>query len=151
MEKVTGYLTRRRAGRWQLLVFHDPGWPDFGWVVPGGTVEAGEGLEAAMRREILEESGRSDVMTLRYLGAVRHASAAGDAVHRHFFTGTVGADCPDRFTHVTRSADEDNGWVCLYEWLDIGSDAPVLGGHLGLGLPALRAALKSGTIAIHSV
>jgi len=48
------------AGRSVLLIEgRDPARPDRGtwWLTPGGGIEAGESLEAAVTREILEETG----------------------------------------------------------------------------------------------
>lgn len=52
MEKVTGYITWRRAGVAQLLVFRDPGHAAFGLVVACGTVEENERLEDALLRDV---------------------------------------------------------------------------------------------------
>lgn len=41
----------------RLLLGHAVGWPDRQFSVPAGFVEPGESLEAAVRREVLEETG----------------------------------------------------------------------------------------------
>lgn len=54
VEKVVAFITRERQGRRELLVFdHDMS----GTQVPAGTVEYGEELEAAVLREVWEETG----------------------------------------------------------------------------------------------
>ncbi|WP_158059227.1 NUDIX hydrolase [Halorussus halophilus] len=40
----------------EVLLVRDHDWPGF-WVEPGGTVESGEAIEQATRREITEETG----------------------------------------------------------------------------------------------
>ena len=138
MEKVTAYITRTRGGAAQLLVFRDPGHAAFGLVVPGGTVEEGEGLEEALLREIHEESGLNSARVLRHLATIQYSTGAGTAVTRHYFHCALDGDCPDAYTHVVRSQDEDDGWVCDYFWLDLDRQRPpTLGGRLGDGVDAL--------------
>ncbi len=138
MEKVTAYITRRSKDSVELLVFRDPGHADFGLVVPGGTVEAHERLEDALVREVREESGFSSVRVLAYLGAVEYTGLGGGVVTRHYYHCALDAPCPDCFTHVTRSQDEDDGWICQYFWLHLDPDRlPSLGGRLGDRLDAL--------------
>lgn len=54
--KVIAYITRGRGGETRLLVFEHVDNPDAGVQVPKGTVEPGETLENAARREVREES-----------------------------------------------------------------------------------------------
>jgi len=132
MEKVTAYITRGGDGAAQLLVFRDPGHADFGLVVPGGTVQEHERLEEALLREIQEESGFASVRVLGYLGAVEYTGAGGTPVTRHYYHCAVEGPCPEVFTHVVRSQDEDDLWICHYFWLDLDPRRPPrLGGRLG--------------------
>jgi 8-oxo-dGTP diphosphatase len=52
----------------QLLVFNKPDFPGTGVEVPGGTVEDGEAIEAAARREFSEETGLDAPPTFHRLG-----------------------------------------------------------------------------------
>jgi 8-oxo-dGTP pyrophosphatase MutT (NUDIX family) len=64
--KVTAYITRPAGGATELLLFRHP---TAGIQVPAGTVEIGEPVEAAARREAREESGLDGLRLVRPLGA----------------------------------------------------------------------------------
>lgn len=51
--------------RGEIFLFQSHKWRD-AWAIPGGHIEAGESAEAAVRREVLEETGLS-VDTVRFL------------------------------------------------------------------------------------
>ena len=57
------------------------------WEFPGGKVEAGEELAAALRRELREELGIESVIG-REVATVRHQYTEGLAVELHFFLVT---------------------------------------------------------------
>jgi 8-oxo-dGTP diphosphatase len=57
------------------------------WEFPGGKVEAGESLEAALEREIREELG-VDIAVVREFFSVEH-DYADKSVHLHFFDCTI--------------------------------------------------------------
>jgi 8-oxo-dGTP diphosphatase len=71
---------------------HPPGSDRFAgrWNGIGGHVEAGEGLRAAARRELFEETGL-DVPDLRLRGVVHESGLLGHAYVVFFFVGEVGA------------------------------------------------------------
>lgn len=54
LEKVTAFVTRKSAAGLDLLLFQHP---TAGVQLPAGTVEEGEPLEAAVVREVAEETG----------------------------------------------------------------------------------------------
>ncbi|MDF3064726.1 MAG: hydrolase [Polyangiaceae bacterium] len=96
--KALGYVTR--AGR--LLVFRQLGRPDQGVQVPGGSVEPGESLADAARREVQEETGLTSLRVARYLGAAVYELKvdAGPPHLRHFFHVVVEGAGPERWQHV---------------------------------------------------
>lgn len=70
-EVVIAYLLN---GRGQLLLVQRPPEGLLGglWELPGGKVETGETLEAALQRELWEEVGIRRLRARRYLGCVEH-------------------------------------------------------------------------------
>ena len=79
-----------RSGERLLLLRHAPGSARFAgrWNGVGGHVEAGEGIRAAARRELLEEAG-IDVADLRLRGVVHETGLLGHAYVVFFFVGEV--------------------------------------------------------------
>ncbi len=61
-----GVIVRWEEGYLQLALVREEGLPDF--ILPKGSVEAGEDLEMAARREIKEEAGLSGLILLGELG-----------------------------------------------------------------------------------
>lgn len=66
-KKVHAYVTREKEGAMQLLVFKHRDTPEAGIQVPGGTVDEGETLKAAILREVQEESGLRHLCIERFL------------------------------------------------------------------------------------
>lgn len=66
-KKVHAYITREKEGVMQLLVFKHRDIHEAGIQVPGGTVDEGETLEAAILREVQEESGLRHLCIERFL------------------------------------------------------------------------------------
>ena len=65
VQKVTAFIVREKSGIKELLVFKHP---TAGIQIPAGTVEAGEDLETAVKREVYEETGLQSVEIEAYLG-----------------------------------------------------------------------------------
>ncbi len=109
--KVVAYITRGR----ELLVFEHEGMPEAGVQVPAGTVEPDEPLEAALWREIAEESGltHEHLSFRRWLGDWPHP-AHGNI--RHYAWLTVGLDAPNHWVHRVNGAGEDQGLMFVYRW-----------------------------------
>ncbi len=65
VQKVTAFIVRENNGVRELLVFKHP---TAGVQIPAGTVEAGEDIETAVKREVYEETGLQFVEIENYLG-----------------------------------------------------------------------------------
>jgi 8-oxo-dGTP pyrophosphatase MutT (NUDIX family) len=106
----------------RLLVFHHPG--DGDMQLPKGTIEPGEAPEAAVRRELLEESGIDYTGTLRPLGTLQRDCAAGveGNIHSHqqrwhLFLMQAEGSLPEAFDHVATGSPEEDGLVFSFCWL----------------------------------
>jgi 8-oxo-dGTP pyrophosphatase MutT (NUDIX family) len=114
----------------RLLVFQHPG--DGDMQLPKGTIEPGESPEAAVRRELLEESGIAFDGPLEPLGTLERDCEAGveGNLHRHaqrwhLFLMRAQAPLPEHFTHVASGSPEEDGLVFSFSWL--APDAPLQG------------------------
>lgn len=65
VQKVTAFIVREKDGVKELLVFKHP---TAGVQIPAGTVEKGEDIETAVKREVYEETGLRFVEVEDYLG-----------------------------------------------------------------------------------
>jgi 8-oxo-dGTP pyrophosphatase MutT (NUDIX family) len=118
--KVCAYLTRRDGS--QLLVFNGPGHD--GLQVPKGTVEMGESLGAALRREVAEESGLSVAEADRVASDVwtRRVGPLKKYV-RHFYHADID-ESRDQWSHVVTGHGEERGETFEYFWVDLPTSEP---------------------------
>jgi 8-oxo-dGTP diphosphatase len=98
--KRKGFAYITHQGR--LLVFTHPNSPEAGIQVPAGSLEPGEEPEAGALREAIEETGRTDLEVVSFLGEVERERTWGglNEIHHRFFfhlrcTGTP----PERWRH----------------------------------------------------
>jgi len=114
----------------RLLVFLHPG--DAGMQLPKGTVEPGESPEAAVRRELLEESGIAYDGELLPLGTLDRECEAGIEGNQekasqlwHLFLMRAQAPLPEHFEHTASGSPEEHGLLFRFSWL--APDAPLDG------------------------
>lgn len=83
-------LYRRASSGWEVLLVHGSGWYNRNkpWSIPKGEPDEDEPLEAAARRETLEETGLQ-CGELTYLGVITYKKS-GKQVHA--FAGPAPAD-----------------------------------------------------------
>ncbi len=132
--KVGAFIVRDNGLRPQeLLLFTHPDCPEAPIQIPGGSVEAGEAIEAALWREIREETGLVDLKLVRKIGVSKFPSMfnIGEVLERHCFLLSVPAQTPDRWIHCVEGGGVDGGMRFAYEWRQIDADFR-LSGDLGL-------------------
>ena len=89
--------------------------------LPGGGAKPDETPEAAIFREILEETGltQSDLHLVRKLGVSHYFKSFIQAdVERHDFLLRVPDTWPDEWSHFVTGGGEDEGACFLFRWLD---------------------------------
>ena len=77
VEKVTAFVTRERNGVRELILFRHP---TAGIQIPAGTVEDGETPEAAVIREVFEETGLQGVKIEQLLGCIENELEDNDRI-----------------------------------------------------------------------
>jgi ADP-ribose pyrophosphatase YjhB (NUDIX family) len=143
--KVLAYVTH--ADR--LLVFRHVDHPDAGLQVPGGTVEAGEACEAAVRREVAEEAGLTDLGKPRLVGMreIREVGSEKGVILRRRFYHLVCRETPaERWRHVEEHASDGSGpLVFEFWWVPLPGGVPPLAGGQDEFIPAVIKKTRSGS------
>jgi len=134
--KVYLYVIREIATGRKVLVFTQTGDP--GLQVPGGTVESGEKLEDAARRELFEEAGLTLQSEPRFLERYSWDNPWKQNVHdRHIFVVDVPPGLPERWNHQVTGHGEDSGMVFQYRWMELNEAAKELGYDFGQSVAKL--------------
>jgi len=120
-DKVIAYITRRKDAKTQLLVFdHDEKYCDAGTQVPAGTVDAGENHEEALKREIFEEAGISDLKILKKFDQYTFFRDAQQCFNRrHVYHLEATKELPDSWTHQVTGDGMDHDLNFHYYWINL--------------------------------
>ena len=120
-QKVVAYICRFQQGLWQILVFdHDKSFSDAGTQVPAGTVEEGEDLQAALEREISEESGLKDLMVVSQIDQYDFTESSSEkTVRRHVFLVLAPNEARDQWTHHVKGSGKDSTLRFHFHWVPI--------------------------------
>ncbi|MTB50699.1 NUDIX domain-containing protein [Lewinella sp. W8] len=136
-EKVLAYIVREEDEEWQLLIFAHRDYPEAGWQVPGGTLEAGEDPRRGVLREVEEEAGLAGFLRVEFLRQSTYFDPGKNERHlRYFYRLEYPSGGPNQFQHRVSSGEEDEGLVFLFEWRSF-ADLPELAGEQGEWIAAL--------------
>jgi ADP-ribose pyrophosphatase YjhB (NUDIX family) len=115
---VGAYVIRKKLGRYELLLFQHPDCTEAPFQIPGGGVDPGESLEAALHREIWEESGLENLSLLRQLGVAGICWLEPRQLisERHCFLLEVVDEVSDRWDHYVQGEGLDAGMRFSYFW-----------------------------------
>jgi 8-oxo-dGTP pyrophosphatase MutT (NUDIX family) len=118
VEKAFAYVTHGQ----RLLVFEHADFPDAGLQVPAGTIGAGESPQAAVVREVYEETGLTSFSAVTLLGVADFDSRpyGKDQLHRrHFFHLPCVGGVPERWRHYERHASDGTSQPIAFDlyWL----------------------------------
>ncbi len=134
MGKVLAYITRHKNGELQLLVFDHHHLPEAGTQVPAGTIEPNESIEAALWREVAEESGLTQGQ-LELVSKLAQQESLEWGTIRHVFHLTADGSLPETWSQRVAGSGEDQGFVFDYYWIDMKPGLELAGNqHDWLGL-----------------
>lgn len=112
-----------------LLVFAHRDHPEAGIQIPGGTIEAGETPDQAVRREAFEETGLTELVFSAYLGKELVQLPERDLwQERHFYHLRCEQETPSHWSHIEHfpsEGDESEIALELY-WVKLPDQIPPL-------------------------
>lgn len=117
-DRVGAFIIRpTKLNGYELLVFRQAHTAQAAIEIPGGGVEPWETLEAALHREILEESGLQNLRIIRKLGTLQRCWLdTHNVACRHYFLLEAPPTTPDAWEHTVQGNGSDAGWRFLYFW-----------------------------------
>lgn len=130
--KVLAYIFRVTDLTLEILVFTHRDMPDAGIQVVGGTVENGEDLICALKREISEESGLQfdESTSFQKIGeSLYQRKDIAELNIRHYFSVYTN-DLKDSWSHSVESTGEDNQLLFDFFWLPVDEACLKLTGNM---------------------
>lgn len=117
-ERVGAFIIRKNAkDLYELLLFEHPDCEEAPIQIPGGGVESGESIEAALHREIHEESGLTNLRIVRKLGIAQHCWLDTQiTTRRHCFLLEATCVTRERWEHIVHGDGIDAGFRFSYFW-----------------------------------
>lgn len=117
-ERVGAFIIRKNDRHlYELLLFRHLDFEQVPVQVPGGGIEPGESAEAALYREIYEESGLTELKLLRKLGITERCWLdTGATSRRHYFLLEAPPKTADRWVYVVHGKGSDAGLRFDYFW-----------------------------------
>ena len=120
VHKVRAYVWRQRDGKYELLVYCEPDHPEAGIQIPGGTVDEGEELISALKREMFEECGRDFALEWHHVESYEFTHPiTGKTQIENIFTALLKEQSPDEWEHLVTGGGEDDGIRFAYSWLSV--------------------------------
>jgi 8-oxo-dGTP diphosphatase len=133
--KVSAYITRKRQGQMELLVFTQRGIPEAGLQVPGGGIEPGEPYLDALHREIAEESGLTELGRITPLcDYVFYSPVMEQDTHCYVYHVEAADGLPDTWEHLVTGGGIDDGVTFEYRWMPLDEAQGALIGGIGRSL-----------------
>lgn len=136
VHKVFAYITHGQ----RLLVFCHADFPEAGIQVPAGTVQSNEPPDAALLREVYEETGLSNFTEVYFLGEQIRDMAdfnRDEIHHRYFYHLPYTGDPPTTWRHNETSGGTAEPIVFEFFWADLPDNVPELIADHDKFLPAL--------------
>ncbi len=113
IQKVLAYILNTD----RLLAYTHKNFQEVPLLVPGGTIKKGEDPLSALKREVWEESGLTDLFEIEKLGEADIYNDKKEDYHGHFYRCRTEHDLTG-WEHEVKGDGEDSGMTFCFEWLE---------------------------------
>ncbi|WP_249872667.1 NUDIX hydrolase [Oceanobacillus saliphilus] len=127
IKKAYGYVTRKKNGKTQVLVFQHP-IPEAGIQIPKGTVNDQEDTYNAVIREIEEETGLKNFVVENLIVEDNWKNDDG-AIHNRFFYRINVSDAPDEWNYQPAGGEDEEELTFHYFWISSKDEVELIRGH----------------------